>query len=536
MDPAAIVDLLSSGLTHDADQALASLNDADDFDGDSVLATAAFLRVLTCRFDDALDTAHALDLRPTLSPLAAAARDLAVAVCAGVVTVGSGPSRPGGPFGEVTAVLEIEAAMSSGWISRAADIAGEVVADGLILTPSAAWSAIALARARSFEGRFGDADRLVSRVLDSPLIGQWPQMQLLARGARIFVDGHLGRTDAVLTGLHELCRPGTEPRDHDYIHAGAWVMAAFGAHAIGRLDDAAKVILSGGGGEYLPRLQIVDRLYGYEILVDHALARADLDAARSWSERAVVLPVQGHMMASAALGRIQARLALASADTATGIEASADSGLLAALVGSDLEVIRARIIESSGRLAAGDRIRGIDELEDMARRAGAAGATAVKEWAERELRSHGRRLRNVPGFGWETLSSTQQHIAQLAAAGLRNREIAAALWLSDKTVESHVATILSALGTTNRVGIGREIGGAATVPPHFDDVLTARQREVAHLVARGHTNAEISTLLGISEKTVEKHVAGLFERLGVRTRSAIAARVRGAGSAPDLAH
>lgn len=534
MDPVALVDILSSGLTHDAEHALASLTDVDETD-DSVLAAAAFLRVLTCRFDDALDTAHLLELRPTLSPLAVAAKNLAVAVCAGVVTVDSGPSRRGGPFRDVTAVLEVEAAMSSGWISRAADIAGDIVADELILTPSAAWSAIALARARSFEGRFDDADRLVSRVLDSPLIDQWPQMRLLAQGARIFVDGHLGRSDAVLRGLHELRAPGSEPHDHDYIHAGAWVMAAFGAHAIGRLQDAVEMMLAGGGGAHLPRLQIVDRLYGYEILVDEALARGDLEAARSWSEHAVVLPVQGHMMASAALGRLQARLALASADTTAGIQASADSGVLAALVGSDLEVIRARIIESSGRLAAGDRIRGIDELEEIARRAAAAGATAVKEWAERELRSHGRRLRNVPGLGWDTLSASQQQIAQLAAAGLRNREIAAALWISDKTVESHVATILSALGTTNRVGIGREIGGD-TVAVHLDGVLTARQREVAQLVARGHTNAEISTLLGISEKTVEKHVAGLFERLGVRTRSAIAARVRGAGPVPDPAH
>lgn len=536
MDPAEIVDVLSSGLTHDAERALAALIEVDGRDdGDSVLAAAVFLRVLTCRFDDALDTARVLEARTTLSPMARAARDLAVAVCAGEVTAGVRSDPSGGPFDEVTTMLEVEAAMSSGWISQAADLAGRIVTDEQILSPSGAWSAIALARARAFEGRFDDADQLVARVLAAPLISQWPQMYLLARGARIFVDGHLGRTDAVVLGLRELRTSRPEPTEHDYIHAGAWVLSAFGAHAIGRLDEATEVILLGGGGEYLPWLQIVDRLYGYEILVDEALGRDDLESAHSWSEHAAGVPVQGHVMASAALGRIQARLALASADTATGIQASADSGMLAALVGSDLEVIRARIIESSARLAAGDRIRGIDELEDVARRAGAAGAASVKEWAERELHQHGRRLRNVPGLGWDTLSSHQQKIARLAAAGLRNREIAATLWISDKTVESHVATILNALGASNRVGIGREIGGDSAAP-YLDSVLTARQREVAALVAGGHTNAEISALLGISEKTVEKHVTGLFERLGVRTRSAIASRVRGAETATDPAH
>jgi len=89
-----------------------------------------------------------------------------------------------------------------------------------------------------------------------------------------------------------------------------------------------------------------------------------------------------------------------------------------------------------------------------------------------------------------------------------------------------VAAILAALGATNRVGIGRELGGR-TVDPVFGHDLTARQREVAMLVSDGRSNADISRLLGISEKTVEKHVAGLFDRLGVHTRASVAACVRG---------
>ena len=527
MDPVELVAVVSRGLTHDAEEALQELLGRDDRGAQDVRAGALFLRILSCRFDEALDEAQALMAGPdSLSRLARAACDVAVAVCAGDVANEPGDVLDAPHVDELTAMLEIEAALSSGLIATAAAAAAVMVDRRGVETALGVWNVVALARARCFEGRFEEADELIGRVLAADSIAQWPQLHLLAEGARIFVDAHLGRPEAVTSGLASLRSRCPEAADHDYIAAGTHVMAAFGASAVGRLPEAAELVLSGGGGEHLPHLQLVDRLYGYEILVEDALARDDLESARDWSEHASVLPVGDHHMAAAALGRLRARLSVASADTETGIRESAGSGMLAAMVGSDLEVIRARIIESSARVASGDHLRGIEELEEAARRAEAVGAASVKRWAERELKSHGRRLRNVPGHGWDTLSPAQQSIARLAAAGLRNREIAAAMWVSEKTVESHVAAVLAALGTTNRVGIGREIGGRE-VDPQFGPALTARQREVAVLIAQGRSNDEISVALRISEKTVEKHVAGIFYRLGVRTRSAVAARVRG---------
>lgn len=528
MDPADLVDVVSQGLTHDPSWAIGVLTAADPHGADeSVQACTVFLLVLACRFDEALDAAHLLAELPEPSRLVRAATDIAVAVCAGEVTTIPAGEWDESPLGELTAMLEVEAAMSSGLIASAAQTAGAMVDHRGVETAFGVWNVIALARARCFEGQFTAADALIARALSAPLIDAWPQLHLLASGARIFVDAHLGRVDDVSAGLDALRVTCPDARTDDYVFAGAHVLAAFGASTVGLLAEAAGLVLRGGGGEHLAHLQLVDRLYGYEILVEAALARGDLSQAHAWSERAASLPIGEHRMASAALGRLRARLSVADQDTDAGIRESADSGMLAALVGSDLEVIRARIIESSARVASGDRIRGIEELEEAARRAGANGSASIKRWAEKELHLHGRRLRNVPGHGWDALSATQQSIARLAAAGLRNREIAAALWISEKTVESHVAAVLEALGTTNRVGIGRELGGA-TVDPLFGLDLTARQREVAVLVAEGHSNSEISSTLGISEKTVEKHVAGLFDRLGVRTRSAVAARVRGA--------
>ena len=48
--------------------------------------------------------------------------------------------------------------------------------------------------------------------------------------------------------------------------------------------------------------------------------------------------------------------------------------------------------------------------------------------------------------------------------------------------------------------------------------LTPRESEVLKLVVDGKTNQEIAYALGISEKTVEKHLEGVFTKLGVTSR------------------
>jgi DNA-binding CsgD family transcriptional regulator len=54
--------------------------------------------------------------------------------------------------------------------------------------------------------------------------------------------------------------------------------------------------------------------------------------------------------------------------------------------------------------------------------------------------------------------------------------------------------------------------------------LSARQAEVLELATRGRTNAEIAERMGISPRTVQKHLEHVFDRLGVRTRAGAAAR------------
>jgi predicted ATPase/DNA-binding CsgD family transcriptional regulator len=62
------------------------------------------------------------------------------------------------------------------------------------------------------------------------------------------------------------------------------------------------------------------------------------------------------------------------------------------------------------------------------------------------------RMRSSDGVGYK-LSARQLYVAQLVAKGLSNRQIASQLFLSERTVDSHVRTILNKLGFNSRAQI-----------------------------------------------------------------------------------
>jgi DNA-binding NarL/FixJ family response regulator len=53
--------------------------------------------------------------------------------------------------------------------------------------------------------------------------------------------------------------------------------------------------------------------------------------------------------------------------------------------------------------------------------------------------------------------------------------------------------------------------------------LSTREREIADLVADGRTNKEVATMLFLSEKTVENNLSRIYTKLGVRSRTELAA-------------
>jgi DNA-binding NarL/FixJ family response regulator len=70
-------------------------------------------------------------------------------------------------------------------------------------------------------------------------------------------------------------------------------------------------------------------------------------------------------------------------------------------------------------------------------------------------------------------------------------------------------------------------GHTASVRPFPD--LTEREREILDLLARGHSNIEVSRHLAVSAKTVRNHVSNIFTKLQVTDRTNAVIRAREAG-------
>jgi len=61
---------------------------------------------------------------------------------------------------------------------------------------------------------------------------------------------------------------------------------------------------------------------------------------------------------------------------------------------------------------------------------------------------------------------------------------------------------------------------SATRPDAASRTLTAREAEVLGWVGRGKTNRDVAAVLGLSSRTVQKHLEHIFQKLGVETRTA----------------
>lgn len=99
---------------------------------------------------------------------------------------------------------------------------------------------------------------------------------------------------------------------------------------------------------------------------------------------------------------------------------------------------------------------------------------------------------------------------------------------ADRVRAVELLDMLGAVGTADRIRAELRRGGLVSVPPRPRAAtranpagLTNRQLDVAKLVARGFTNAEIATRLFISPKTADHHVSAVLAKLGVPNRRAV---------------
>lgn len=149
------------------------------------------------------------------------------------------------------------------------------------------------------------------------------------------------------------------------------------------------------------------------------------------------------------------------------------------------------------------------ELADAVREIDAHGVSFSPELAFACLRD--------PRPGHPTLSEPEQAVLSAFGSGMRLAAVARHVG----TTQDDVRATLDQIAAKYHAPNPHPAGGLA--------LLTVREREIAWLVTEGMTNGQIARRLGVTAKTVEKHLGSAMGKLGVPSRAAVAGLVGQAG-------
>lgn len=166
------------------------------------------------------------------------------------------------------------------------------------------------------------------------------------------------------------------------------------------------------------------------------LARQELELARAWGTRRAVgiaLRTQGLVVGGKA-----------------GIGALREA--VTVLEGSEARLEHARALVDLGAALrrSNDRAEAREKLSRGLELARLCGGTALTQRADDELQAAGARPRRRITGGIDALTPSERRVAALAATGLSNREIAQALFVTVKTVETHLHSTFGKLGVRSR--------------------------------------------------------------------------------------
>jgi DNA-binding CsgD family transcriptional regulator len=89
------------------------------------------------------------------------------------------------------------------------------------------------------------------------------------------------------------------------------------------------------------------------------------------------------------------------------------------------------------------------------------GASAMVARAREELQLTGARPRRIALSGRDALTPGERRVADLAAEGMSNKEIAQALFVTLRTVEMHLSNAYRKLGIGSREGLADALRSAA---------------------------------------------------------------------------
>ncbi|VBA57748.1 Putative HTH-type transcriptional regulator [Mycobacterium attenuatum] len=221
-------------------------------------------------------------------------------------------------------------------------------------------------------------------------------------------------------------------------------------------------------------------------MAEVALARGDLITAGRWADQEVAASAGWHLARALTT---RARIAIAKGDPDQAERDGHKALVCAAEHQANLAV--PDILECLGRLAADgmshrDAARLFGAAHEIRRRFGAArfavydadyertvaitrdalGQQAFDTaWAEGTGLSidqaiayvrRGRGERKRPASGWASLTPTERDVVRLVADGLANTEIAARLFISRRTVQTHLTHVYAKLGINSRVQLAHE--------------------------------------------------------------------------------
>ncbi|WP_159850977.1 helix-turn-helix transcriptional regulator [Nocardia sp. CY41] len=229
----------------------------------------------------------------------------------------------------------------------------------------------------------------------------------------------------------------------------------------GHIEAGKRAILSAGGPE-LSDLPPSVRPFWHQPLLAAELKVGCLGEAKAIAERIEASATglqsrEGHMYQARSCISFAAGDFFSSANSAHNAADCFDE------VGMPIWSARAHLMAGRARHAAGETAAAIKELELAYVTFCDTGAGRLRDEAAKELRGIGRRVRPQAATGpyISELTEREREIAERVAQGLSNRNIAADLYISPKTVEKHLARVFAKLAVTSRAGVAAALHRAS---------------------------------------------------------------------------
>jgi DNA-binding NarL/FixJ family response regulator len=229
---------------------------------------------------------------------------------------------------------------------------------------------------------------------------------------------------------------------------------------IGRTAPARDLLLDVGGGAELRNVQAWRHAELYELLTRAALALGDVEGATGWAARAaagVALP-----LSECRARRAEAMVLAARGEHAGVVDAALAAADRAGAATAPIEEARALLLAGRSQAELGRSTDALPLLERAEDVFAATGAELLRRRATSELRRLGRRRQprsrdGAPDGGLAVLSDREREIAHLVRARRTNPEIAAELFLSVKTVETHLRNIFRKLEASSRIEVAQAV-------------------------------------------------------------------------------